>query len=147
MRRAKIENRGHLGMLATLVLSIVLSTGCATGDKNMQTLQDTLDAYKALIRWGEFNAAMQFLHPDHMPKPRDVELIMKRFEQIQVNGYVVKSQSPSGDVNTFLQTAEISFANRHNMVVRTIDDHQVWRWEPESERWMLISGLPNITRR
>jgi len=64
-----------------------------------------------------------------------------------VTGYSVKGQSPGADENIFLQTAEISFANRHNQRVRSIDDHQIWRWEPETKRWLLTSGLPDITRR
>lgn len=135
------------GMLAILALSIALAGACASSDRRAKSLENTLDSYKALIRWGDLGAAMRYLHPDHMPTGREAELIMKRFEQIQVNGYLVKGQSPAADQDTFLQTAQISFANRHNMVVNTIDDHQVWRWEQDSGRWMLISGLPDITRR
>ena len=147
MRRVDIQELGRGGMLGVLVFSIFLAVGCAATDQRTRSLQETLDAYEKLIRWGDFGAAMIFLHPDHMPKAREAELIMERFEQVQINGYTVVSQSPAADENTFLQTAEVSFANRHNMVVRSIDDHQVWRWNVDRERWMLTSGLPDITRR
>jgi hypothetical protein len=140
----KARQRMRVVLVTLLVCSLA---ACASGDRRSQSLQDTLDAYQKMLRWGDFTAAMQFLHPDHMPSQREAALIMKRFEQIQMNGYQVKSQAPASDKETFLQTAEVSFANRHNMVVRTIEDPQVWRWVPERERWMLISGLPDITRR
>ena len=147
MRRIDIRKLRQVGVRALLVLSIVLGLGCAAGDQRDRALQDTLDAYQALIRWGDFGGAMLFVHPDHIPEQREAELIMERFAQIQINGYAVKSRSPGPDENTYLQTAEISFANRHNMVVRTTHDPQVWRWQQDRERWMLVSGLPDITRR
>lgn len=147
MRRVGIQKLRPGRMLAILALSMVLAAACASSDRRAKSLESTLDNYKALIRWGDLGAAMRYLHPEHLPTSREAELIMKRFEQIEINGYLVKGQSPAADENTFLQTAEISFANRHNMVVNTINDHQVWRWEQDSGRWLLISGLPDITRR
>jgi hypothetical protein len=143
-----IKNRVQLTKLALVVLSIALLAGCAaTGGQRARSLEETLRAYEKAIRWSEFGTAMQFLHPEHLPTAREAEMAMKRFEQIKINGYVVRSQSPATDENTFLQTAQISFENRHNSRVRSVNDPQVWRWEQEPQRWMLISGLPDITRR
>ena len=148
MRRVATKNLIHPVMLALLTLSILLSIGCAaTGGQRARSLEETLLAYEKAVRWSDFGTAMQFLHPEHMPTPREAEMTMKRFAQIKINGYVVKSQSPATDENTFLQTAQISFENRHNSRVRSVNDPQVWRWEQEFERWMLVSGLPDITRR
>lgn len=148
MRRIALKNLSHSLVLALLALSIALSAGCAaTGGQRARSLEETLLAYEKAIRWGNFSTAMQFVHPEHMPPPREVELTMTRFEQININGYVVKSQSPATDENTFLQTVKISFENRHNNRVRSINDPQVWRWEQDFGRWLLISGLPDITRR
>lgn len=148
MRRIAFKNLNQLVMLSLLGFSIALMAGCAaTGGQRARSLDETLLAYQKAIRWGDFGTAIQFLHPQHMPSPHEVELTMKRFEQININGYVVKSQSPSTDQDTFLQTAQISFENRHNSRVRSINDPQVWRWEQVPQRWLLISGLPDITRR
>lgn len=148
MRGVVIKNGSQRAKLALVVLAIALLAGCAaTGGQRDRSLEETLLAYEKAIRWGEFNTAAQFLHPEHMPTPSEGELMMKRYEQININGYVVKSQSPTSDENTYLQTAQVSFENRHNGRVRSINDPQVWRWEQAAERWMLTSGLPDITRR
>jgi hypothetical protein len=148
MRRVAKEHLNQLVVLCLLALLSALLVGCAaTGGQRDRSLEETLRAYEKAIRWGEFNTAGQFLHPEHMPTPREGELMMKRYEQININGYVVKSQSPATDENTYLQTAQVSFENRHNGRVRSINDPQVWRWEQEPQRWMLTSGLPDITRR
>lgn len=138
-------SRGAMGVM--VALSVLLVIGCATGDQRTRALTDTLETYQSLIRWGDFGAAFNFLHLDYRPTARELALQMERFEQIQITGYTVISQAPTADQNTVLQTAEISFSNRHTMVVRSIDDAQLWRWDPDLERWLLTTGLPDITRR
>jgi len=57
-----------------------LLSACATTSQRGQALDNNLKAYEKAIRWGDFGAAMQFLHPEHLPRPREIKLMMQRFE-------------------------------------------------------------------
>jgi hypothetical protein len=34
----------------------------------------------------------------------------------------------------------------HTQSVRTIVDHQVWRYDPDKNHWWLETGIPNINQ-
>ena len=48
---------------------------------------------------------------------------------------------------TARQQVEIKMFNANQAVERTILDEQEWRYDKESKRWLLHSGLPDPTKR
>ena len=84
----------------------------------------------------------------------DLELTVEKVEQVSraldrdgVTSYLPTSTQPGPDPDSIVQRVEIRYANKHTAVERTLVDRQVWKWYPEEERWWLMSGLPDITRR
>jgi len=130
--------------IAFVVLAVALLGGCGT-IKNQQTLlQNTLEAYAAVIRWGNFDEAAAFVDPDVLKQHPITALDMERYHQVQVTGYLEQKAMPVGE-NEVRQLVEIGLVNVNSQAARSIIDRQLWRWDPKIKRWWLVSGLPDIT--
>ena len=130
--------------IAFVVLAVALLGGCGT-IKNQQTLlQNTLEAYAAVIRWGNFDEAAAFVDPDVLKQHPISALDMERYHQVQVTGYLEQKAMPVGE-NEVRQLVEIGLVNVNSQAARSIVDRQLWRWDPKIKRWWLVSGLPDIT--
>ncbi len=133
--------------LTALLLALLALGGCATGNSQGQSLEDTLVLYERTVRWGDLRNAVQFLDPESRPDARQLQFELKRFDQVDITGYKVLGQAPGPAPETIQQVVEISVSNRHTARERTIRDVQTWRWDEENKRWWLASGLPNLGRR
>ncbi len=130
-----------------LVVALI-AAGCAGNDQNKaRVLDDTLKLYGSHVRWGHFRTAAQFLDPEKRPEARQLEFTINRLEQVRITGYQLVAQPMAAEADHYIQVVELRLANRHTAVERTVRDRQVWRWEEESGRWWLTSGLPDISRR
>jgi acyl CoA:acetate/3-ketoacid CoA transferase beta subunit len=63
-----------------------------------------------------------------------------------VTQYNVRSSVPLDGGVGLRQTVEIRLFNRNRAVERVITDRQEWRYDPDTQRWLLHSGLPDVTR-
>ncbi len=129
--------------LFLLVLVTALLAACASHTKEL-TLQQTLDAYANTIRWGEIGQAIQFIDPEVLKEEPLDQLQLARYKQVRVSQYDSDGPVPVSDTEVHQRVA-IGLINIHSQRQRSIVDNQVWRYDPEKERWWLESGLPDIT--
>lgn len=130
--------------LLVLALLMLLLAGCAS-DRRNQALTNTLNAYAGVVRWGDFGSALQFVDPkvrtEHPPSP----LQMARYEQFRVTGYDDGQGPVPGAENEVHQVVAISLVNNNTQAERTVIDRQTWHYDPATNHWWLVSGLPDIT--
>ena len=140
MMQCMISCRRHF----LLLLVLVMLTACG-GVGSQQNIRDsTLYAYAGAIRWGHIDDAWTMVDPEYARRHPLSELERERFKQIEVTGYLVKGAQQLSE-DEVAQLVEIRLINRHTMVERTIQDRQLWRWDKNSRRWWLTTGLPNIS--
>lgn len=125
-----------------LLLTLALLGGCATHTRETN-LQTTLDGYGAALRWGDFKSALRYVDPEVLKADPPSSLQMARYAQVRVSLYDVKATEALDDT-TVTQVVEIGLINRHTQHERRILDHQTWKYNPQTERWWLESGLPKI---
>ncbi len=130
-----------------IALLLTLIVGCASMRSKSDLLDETLLAYQRAVRWGQMQEAVGFLDPKYLEKNPVSELTLQRFAQLQVIGYRVTGVPVAGDDGFARQTVQIEFVNRHTQSPRTVIDQQVWQLEPETRKWQLTSGLPNLDQR
>ena len=97
-------------------------------------------SYMRAIRWGEYEAAREFLRLEEgvsMPAVQEMQ-------DIRVTSYEVKTISLSQNQETVFQTVEIKYYRATLPVVKTITDQQIWEYDVGSEIWYLKSGLPGF---
>jgi hypothetical protein len=131
--------------LSLIVLSAALLGGCAAVTKSdAQLLEETLDTYAAVIRWGNFEEALSFVDPETLKSHPVTDLDLQRYHQVQVTAYNEQPARHVGEHEVH-QTVEIGLANRNTQQVRAIIDRQVWHFDEKAHQWWLVSGLPDIT--
>lgn len=126
--------------LAWMVLAVML-TGCQSLSERKQStrLQDVLRNYEGVIRWGSIDQARRFFRPDE-----GEEMVRKPLGDLQVTHYEVVQGPTMVEDNRAIQTAIIQYVFVDSQVVREMVDQQTWEYEPEEERWYLITPTPDF---
>ena len=130
---------------AVLLFSTLLLAGCASNPKAKQ-LDTTLRQYEQIIRWSQWDGAAGFLAPESLIENPITRLDMDRFRLFRVTQYITRSGMPFDGGLGFRQAVEIRLFNRNRATERALIDQQEWRYDTESERWLLHSGLPDVTK-
>ncbi len=136
----------RLARLAVLVTTALVLAACVP-PKKQKDLDSRLLQYEQMVRWSQWDGAATFLSPEYLEENPITNLDMERLRLFRVTNYTIRSASPLGDGSEFTQVVEIRMFNRNQATEKVIIDQQLWRWEDDSEIWMLHSGLPNVLQR
>lgn len=134
----------RLPALVALVALILLVPACADRSSRQQVLDRSLYTYAGMIRWGEFEAAQEFVDPEVRAQAPLTELDLERFRHLQISGYHVKASGPTPDGGV-ARVVDIGVINRHTQAERVVQAREIWRWDAQARRWWLTTGLPVLT--
>jgi len=134
-------------ILRTLVILglAALLTACPK-TKEETDLSDTLLRYDTIIRWAQWDAAVDFLAPEYLEETPVTRLDLNRLRLFKVTQYTVRSAVPVDEGDGLLQEVEIRMFNKNQARERSVIDNQYWKYDKERERWFLHSGLPDPTQ-
>ena len=128
-----------------MLLMAVLLAGCPQ-TKEEKDLSETLLQYETFVRWAQWDGAAGFIAPGYLEEHPITRLDMDRLRLFRVTQYQVRSSSPTDGGNGLLQAVEIRMFNKNQARERTIIDEQYWKYDQETKRWLLHSGLPDPTQ-
>ncbi|MDH3902902.1 MAG: hypothetical protein OEU84_12990 [Xanthomonadales bacterium] len=137
-----------LTLRTILILGLaVLLTACPK-TKEEQDLSDTLLQYDTVIRWAQWDAAVDFIAPDYLEEHPVTRLDLDRLRLFRVTQYSVRSAIPTDNEKgkSLIQVVEIRMFNKNQARERVVIDEQIWKFNEENERWQLHSGLPDPTK-
>ena len=132
--------------ILTMIFTSLLLSACASNNKQAKSLDETLKQYEIVIRWSQWDAAADYLSIDYLTNHPISRLDMDRLHLFKVTQYVIRSAIPFDEGLAMRQVVQIKLFNRNRVVERTLIDQQEWRYDIESERWFLHSGLPDVTK-
>jgi hypothetical protein len=136
-----------MSLRLSLIACLALLGACASVTKNEQTLLDeTLESYASVIRWGNVKEAISFVDPKTLQEHPVTELDLQRFAQVRVVSYDAQPPRHVGE-HDVRQAVEIGLVNNNTQAARAVVDTQLWRYDTAAKRWWLVSGLPDITNR
>jgi hypothetical protein len=126
-----------------IVLLSSLLAGCVSVSemRKMDKFEETSKAYEFAIRWSDFESASMFLKTEETANNSD---LLNKLKQFKVTAYTIKNFLPSKDKSQVLLIAEISYFELNRLIVKSISDRQVWKYDTVQDRWLLTSGLPNL---
>ena len=126
------------------LLSLVLLAGCGAISDRDRLRTETIQRYEATVRWNQFDAMVDFMHPEWLEENPVSSLDIDRLHQFRVSQYSLRQvmSVPEGGVDRVVQ---LRIYNKHTARERVVDYVEAWRWDEERERWMLHSGLPDVT--
>jgi len=136
----------HL-LRSTVAAVALLAVACATTTGIDKSRADTLKQYEAMIRWSEWDGAINFLAPEYLEEHPISRLDLERLRLFRVTAYNVRSTQLYDDGLAMTQVVEVRLFLKSRAVERTVMDQQLWRYDEESERWLLHSGLPDPAQR
>jgi hypothetical protein len=122
-----------------------LLTACPQ-TKQDKDLSDTLLQYDTVVRWAQWDAAVDFVAPDYLEEHPVTRLDLDRLRLFRVTQYSVRSAIPTNEGKGLIQVVEIKMFNKNQARERVVIDEQVWKYDEEVERWQLHSGLPDPTK-
>jgi uncharacterized protein YceK len=127
-------------LLVLLATALLVGSGCATieKDKRANALEAAMTAYGNAIRWGYYDTAYGFVSADERKG------IPQHLDNIQVTGYEVVQPPFMKDEETAEQVARIEYVRKDVQRVRSLANRQLWRYEETTNRWWLMSGLPDF---
>lgn len=131
--------RIRVASLFVLVL-LIAPVGCGQiqRDKQDMALESTLSGYRAALRWGYYETAWGYLHPELRNAPLAADWVGR----VRVVGYDVVQDPAMTDETTASQVVQIDYVDEDVQRMRSLADRQVWRYDPDAHRWWLYSGLP-----
>ena len=137
--------RKLLNVLAVVLLVLMVAAPASALGKRKKggQLEAMQTAYAAAIRWGEFEDAWQFVDPAYREAHPMTDLAFERYRQVQISGYTDKN-STVGENGNVVRNVELRVINKHTMAERNLRYREEWRWDPETNRWWLAVGLPDL---
>lgn len=132
-------------LVSLLAISLALIVACASS-KQSKSLDLALSQYEKMIRWSQWDGAADFIAPEHMKANPISRLDLDRLRLFRVTAYTIRSSLPYDEGLGFQQTVEIRMFNRNQAIERVLIDRQDWRYDDTRERWLLHSGLPDVTQ-
>ena len=129
---------------ATAVLLLLALAACGSMNTKRSPRDAMLYQYVSAIRWSDFDRAVGFIDPKVLEAEPLDPLELERLKQYQVSGYEVRTSSEPAELE-YEQVVEIRLVNRHTQAEKVIIDRQHWRYDAETKRWWLVSGLPDLT--
>lgn len=134
----------QIRVLAILLLAACVGLGgTACGrvkeDKMAMGLYSATKGYRESIRWGYFDAAVGFLHPDERE-----DLNAETLKNIRVTGYEVVQPAVITPQETAVQLVRIDYVLEDEQRLKSLMDRQEWRWDADRVGWWLYTGLPKF---
>jgi len=134
-------------LLITVAIALTACGGSQTKRQIEKSLGDTLKQYETIVRWSQWDAAVDFIAPEYIEENPISGLDMDRLRLFHVTTYTIRSAGRYDEGMTARQVVEIKMYNKRQGVERSYTDNQEWRYDEETKRWRLHSGLPDPTKR
>ena len=130
-----------------LSLTLFALTACDPPQSMKKSRGEAFKQYETIVRWSQWDAAADFISFEYQEEHPITRLEMDRLRLFRVTQYNIRSTGVFDEGYTARQTVEIKMFNTGKGVERTVIDEQEWRYNEETSRWQLHSGLPDPTQR
>jgi hypothetical protein len=135
-----------IGRSLIMVAIATLLVGCPK-TKEQKGLAETLEQYAIIIRWAQWDAAVDYVSMEYQVEHPITRLELDRLRLFRVTQYIIRSSIPIDEGKGMVQIVEVRMFNKNQARERSIIDEQLWKFNEETERWQLHSGLPDPTQK
>ena len=133
--------------LLWILIFVALGLGGCGGNQVQTARTETMDAWESLVRWSQFDALIDFIHPEYLSEQPVTQLDVDRLHQFRVTEYRVRQVLVDPDGRELERLARLRLYHIHSARERIVDHREVWRYDDDLGRWMLHSGLPDPRQR
>ena len=135
--------------LGRLLLAALLLAGLAAcaGNQIQRVGSETMDNWESLVRWSQFDALVDFIHPDYLQANPVTPLDVDRLHQFRVTEYRVRQILADPDGEGLERQVRLRLYHVHSARERVVDYREIWRYDQERKAWLLHTGLPDPRQR
>jgi len=146
IHRSEAMERSKVILFIGMLILLGLLGACDTLDEKDRKRTETMDRFEAIVRWNQFDSMVDFMHPDWLEENPVTSLEVERLHQFRVSQYSARQvlSDADGGVDRLVQ---LRLYNKHTAREKVVEYVESWRWDDERGRWMLHSGLPDLTGR
>lgn len=129
----------------TLFITLILVLAACSPPKK-ENFNNTMTNIEQLTRWNEFAGIVNMIDPEYLKDNPVSDLDIERLKQFRISGYTVTQKQMGADEKSYRQTVMLKMYSIHNPVERQTRWNQEWRFNEETNRWTLFSGLPDLAQ-
>ncbi len=133
-----------LKMLSVVALVLLMLIGCGNRS-DQREFSETMDRWEVLVRWSQYDALIDFIHPEWLEENPIRSIDISRLEQYRISEYRLRQVLSSPDEKAVERLVRLRMYHIHSARERVVDFHEVWRYDEDYKRWLLHSGLPDPT--
>ncbi|KAA6184304.1 hypothetical protein F2Q65_12625 [Thiohalocapsa marina] len=125
--------------LGLVLLCALVVTGCGRikQDRMAESLYAATKGYAESVRWGYFESAVGFVHPDVRA---DVDFSV--LDNVRVTGYEVVQPALIGAQQQAVQVVRIEYVLEDRQRLKQLTQREDWRWDDAQSTWWLHTPLP-----
>ena len=132
-------------LIKLIILALLISLVACSPPKK-ENFDMAMTNIEQLTRWNEFEGILNMMDPEYLKEHPVSELDIARLKQFRISGYTVRQKQMNDDGTVFIQSVILQMYNTHNPVERQVRWDQEWHLNPETKRWALFSGFPDVTQ-
>lgn len=129
-----------------IALTLLVLAACASSPSNRERTE-MMERWEVLVRWNQFDALIDFIHPEYLAEHPDVESDLDQLNQFRVTEYRVRRVTLAPDGESAERIARIRMYHQSSSRERVIDHRELWRYDEDLQAWLLHSGLPDPSDR
>lgn len=129
-----------------VLLAVLTIAGCGSmqTSQRVNTLDETLNAYRILLRWGQYEDAMAYIRfrPGH-----EIDAEAPDFEalkQVRLASYDIAEKVLLEDKNEANVRVMMTYYASDSNVLHSLRQMQTWWYDEDKKRWFLEGELPDL---
>lgn len=124
----------------------LLLGGCGSlqSQKRANALSDTLNEYRILMRWGDYESALTYVRfrPGKAQELPEVDL--DALKQVRLASYDVIEQVVTPEETEAEVKVAMTYYHEESNVLHTLIQRQHWWYDGERNRWYLETEFPDL---
>lgn len=135
-----------MGMVLIFVLAVAVLAACGT-TRMEREMNEVMDAWAVTLRWTDNpDALIEFIHPDYLEENPIDEEDLRRLQQFRITEYRLRQQVMEPDGLAAFRRVALRLYHVRSAQEIAVMHEEIWRYDPEFERWLLHSGLPDVSQ-
>ncbi|MCG3201189.1 MAG: hypothetical protein NFCOHLIN_01054 [Gammaproteobacteria bacterium] len=124
----------------------LLLGGCGSlqSQKRANSLSDTLNEYRILMRWGDYESALTYVRFRPGKGEQLAEVDLEALKQVRLASYdVVEQVVTPGETEAAVKVA-MTYYHEESNVLHSLTQTQHWWFDEERNRWYLETEFPDL---
>jgi hypothetical protein len=132
-------------VLAMLLTALTLA-GCGSmqTQQRMSSLEETLNAYRILLRWGQYEDALAYIRFRPGSEKEVATPDFEALKQVRLGSYDIAEKVLSSDENEAMVRVMMTYYASDSNVLHSLRQVQTWWYNEDKKRWYLEGELPDL---